>query len=315
MVRITSVAGAALAALLLGILARPAEAASVPTDPVKRCRGVLDLLAKAPDASETPLSVGTVEPAGKAGCRYGNLRISAGYSSLDVEALSLDRLDFQRVFAGQPPLTLSVKAEGIRMISGGNPVTAYYSKLVVRPFVFTLDYALAPDTGLLTVSDLSLRHEINGSISATGTFSGVSPDLLEPWRRLPDAASLARIALNRFSFRLQNQGLFEAFTVMPMLAALPNGTTDPEGAVAAAKAGALARLRIVGESVLPPDTMTALTDLIQDLPKPRRPLAVTIAPAAPVRLSDIADAAMGDDAAKSAILKRLNPTVTYAPAP
>ena len=132
----------AMAGSLAGIalcITLPVQAVPMPADAVQRCRDLIPLISKATQEDPT---VGKVTPLGDTGCRYTDLQITISqYQGWMVGSLTVDRIDFKRFYTDQLPLTLSVRAEGIRFFAPAMPAaTVYQMKLVQRPVEVSFDY-------------------------------------------------------------------------------------------------------------------------------------------------------------------------------
>ena len=197
----------ALAAAVLGP-ALPAAAALA--DPTQRCRDLIDKVAYAAvgrpgedgrGAVEEP-AVGTVTPLGKTGCRYtdvlvgGSVAMGGGWSpQWKVETLVLDQIDFDRYDAGRLPLTLSIRADGVRTYYGRRMPAdiAYQLRLLQAPLGIALDYSYDPSADVLTVERFSFGNDRIGHLSATAELAGLNPERIDPaWPSGGDALSAGR---------------------------------------------------------------------------------------------------------------------------
>ncbi|MGO1080219.1 hypothetical protein [Inquilinus sp. CA228] len=123
MTRILSAAAGIVAAGLAPL----AQAAPMPADPVQRCRDLIPLIGKATEEDPT---VGKVTPLGDTGCRYTDLQITISqYQGWMVGSLTIDRIDFKRFYTNRLPLTLSVRAEGIRFFAPAMPAATAYQMI------------------------------------------------------------------------------------------------------------------------------------------------------------------------------------------
>jgi hypothetical protein len=297
-----------IAAALAGVVPA-AWAAPAATNPVQRCRNLIPMIAEAPP--EAPV-VDTVTPVGDTGCRYTNLRVGVSkFQGWTVGSLAIDRLDFKRLDAEQLPLTLSVRAEGIYFSpSALPPATAYQMKLTQKPVEVTLDYAFDAKTHVLTVKDFTFRGERIGHLTVTASLGGLDPDKIDP-HTPPSEDLAASVSLNTVAVDFDNQGMIELYALLPALAALPNSEDDPEGAIAAAKTQAMAGLVFLAGAGVPKDSIAALGRFIQAMPQPRGPFLLTVAPKPPLTAAEL-DRFDPDDPAKlTALIKRLNLTITY----
>jgi hypothetical protein len=299
----------AAAALVLAGLAPIAQAAPMPADPVQRCRDLIPLISKA--TAEDP-TVGKVTPLGDTGCRYSNLQITISqYQGWVVGSLTVDRIDFKRFYTDQLPLTLSVRAEDIRFFAPVlPPANVYQMKLVEKPIEVTFDFDYDAAADVLTIRDATFRGKQIGHVTVTAALNGLKLDTLAA-DRVPDPDIAARLSLQALTVEFNNLGMFEGFAVLPILYALPNGETDPEAAVAAAKAQAMAGLAILIAAGVPQESVAALGRFIQSMPQPRGLFRLSIAPQPALAFSEMAEAESGDPAKLLALAKRLNLTASY----
>ena len=297
----------AAAALVLAGFTPIAQAAPMPTDPVQRCRDLIPLIGKATEEDPT---VGKVTPLGDTGCRYTDLQITISqYQGWMVGSLTIDRIDFKRFYTDQLPLTLSVRAEGIRFFAPAMPAaTAYQMKLVQKPVEVSFDYDY--DADVLTIRDLTFRGDQIGHITVTAALRGPDLDQIAA-DTLPGDKALAGLSLQSLTVDFDNQGMLEGYALLPALLALPDGETDPEGAVAAAKAQAMAQLAILVVAGVPKDSVAAIGRFIQSMPQPRGPFRLSIAPQPALALAELAEAQSGDPAKLMALVKRLSLTASY----
>ncbi|WP_225771366.1 hypothetical protein [Inquilinus sp. Marseille-Q2685] len=303
---ILALAGAVLGAALPAL---PAQAAPVPADPVQRCRDLIPMIAKATPEAPT---AGTVTPVGEASCRYTELKLVMDqYRGWVIGTLTIDRIDFERFYTDRPPLTLAVRAEDIRFEAPAlPPPRAYQMKLLHKPIEVTFDYDYDEPAGLLTLRDFTFRGDYIGHLSVSAAMRGLDMDRIDPRNPLRDGA-LAELSLQSLTVDFDNQGMFEGYALLPALYALPNGETDPEGAVAAAKAQAMAGLAVLTAAGVPQESVDAIGRFIQAMPQPRGPFRLSIAPQPPLALAELETARPDDPAKLMALVKRLNLTASY----
>lgn len=285
-----------------------AQAAPVPADQVQRCRDLIPMI----KATEEPPTVGKVTPVGDAGCRYADLRVAMSqYVGWTIGALSIDRIDFKRIYTDRLPLTLSLRAEGIRFAAPAMPAaTAYQMKLVQKPVEVSFDYDYDAATKVLTVRDATFRGDAIGHITVTAALRGINLDKVAA-NEVPEPATLAGLSLQSLTVDFDNQGMLEGYALLPALSALPDGETDPEGAIAAAKAQAMVGLAVLTAAGVPQDSVAALGRFIQAMPQPRGPFRLSIAPQPAFALAELAQAEAGDPAKLMALVQRLNLTASY----
>ena len=298
-----------LAAALLSA-AGPAAADDAPASPAARCKA---LLGQVPFVAGDVLTIDRVSPQGDAGCRFSGLRLKIGaYQAWTVDSLTVDRLDFGRLAAGALPTTLFARAEGIRFSIDPekSPAVAYQMRFTQKPFGITLDYSLDPGTRILTLREFTMQGERIGRLSASEEIGGVDPSLFDTRQDPPEAALLA-LTFRRASFYLDNHGLIEGYALMPILGLLPDGMQHPEEAVTEAKAEISAAVRQAMGEGLSEASGAALLSFIADLPQPKRPITITAAPDAPVPVAALAAIRPDDTAARTALGKSLNVSITY----
>ncbi|WP_342237662.1 hypothetical protein [Inquilinus sp. OTU3971] len=296
----------ALAGIALGT-ALPAWAAPVPADPMQRCRDLIPLIGK---ATEEDPSVGQVTPLGDTGCRYTDLQITISqYQGWMVGLLTVERIDFKRFYTDRLPLTLSVRAEGIRFFAPAMPAaSAYQLKLVQKPVEVSFDYDY--DADVLTIRDATFRGDQIGHITVTAALRGPDLDQIAV-DTLPGDKALAGLSLQSLTVDFDNQGMLEGYALLPALLALPDGETNPEGAVAAAKLQAMAALVVLAAAAVPQDSVAALGRFIQAMPQPRGPFRLSIAPQPALAFAELMEAGSGDPTKLLALVKRLNLTASY----
>jgi hypothetical protein len=297
-----------IAAALTG-LAPAAWAAPAPADPVERCRHLIPTIS---DGTSESVQVDAVTPVGDVGCRYTNLRVSLSkYQGWTIGSLTIDRLDFKRIETEQLPLTLSVQAEGIYFTPPAlPPASAYQSRLIQKPIELTLDYGFDAATDTLTLRDFTFRGERIGHLTVTASLHGFNPDKIDP-RNPPSEEILGDMSLNALAVDFDNQGMIEAYALLPALASLPNGDEDPEGAIAAAKTQAMAALVVLTAAGVPKDSVIALGRFIQAMPQPRGPFHLAVVPKPPLTVTELAAVPPDEPGKLAALIKRLNLTVSY----
>jgi hypothetical protein len=302
----------AAAFVVVAGLAPLAQAAPVPADPVQRCRDLIPMIGKATEEEPT---VGKVTPIGDSGCRYSDLLVAMSrYQGWMVGSLTIDRIDFKRFYTDRLPLTLSVRAEGIRFSAPALPAANNYQmKLVQKPIEITFDFDYDAATDVLTIRDATFRGQQIGHLTVTAAVRGLNLDKLAA-DQVVDPAAVARVALQSLTVEFDNQGMFEGYALLPILLALPDGETDPEGAVAAAKLQSMARLAILVAAGVPKESVAAIGRFIQSMPQPRGPFRLSLAPQPPFPLAELAELEPGEisELAKlTAVLKRLSLTASY----
>ncbi|MGO1080218.1 hypothetical protein [Inquilinus sp. CA228] len=131
---------------------------------------------------------------------------------------------------------------------------------------------------------------------------------------LPGDKALAGLLLQSLTVDFDNQGMFEGYAPLPALLALPDGETDPEGAIAAAKLQGMAQLAILVAAGVPKESVAAIGRFIQSMPQPRGPFRLSLAPQPAFPLTELAELEPGEIselARLTAMLKRLNLTASY----
>lgn len=309
MIRIRIAAAALVAAAGLAL---PARAAPMPADPVQRCRDLVPLISKATEEEPT---VGKVTPIGDSGCHYSNLLVAMSqYQGWMVGSLTIERIDFKRFYTDRLPLTLSLRAEDIRFTAPALPAAnTYQMKLVQKPVEVTFDFDYDAAADVLTIRDATFRGQQIGHLTLTAAVRGLNLDKLAA-DQVVEPAAVAKVALQSLTVEFDNQGMFEGYALLPILLALPDGETDPEGAVAAAKLQGMAQLAILVAAGVPKDSVAAIGRFIQSMPQPRGPFRLSLAPQPPFPLAELAELEPGqisELARLTALLKRLNLTASY----
>jgi hypothetical protein len=297
--------------LAMAVLAGPAQAATVPAEPTARCKG---LFQAAPELPADAVTFEKVAAIGDTGCRYSGVLITVNkYMAWAVSTLTIDRVDFDRAYAGLPPLTLSARLDGITYTQPpqpGNGPIRYYNRLAQKPFAITLDYAFDSASRELTLKDFTMTGERVGRLSLTAEIGDVDPALLDPLHT-PWPTTVPAVNLRDATLYLDNQGLIERYALLPILGALPDGMEHPEQAVAQAKTMAVAWIQATLTDGLAAASAAALTAFIQDLPQPKRPLTLAAHPAAPISVPALLLGERRPGQSEADLIRDLGLTVTY----
>jgi hypothetical protein len=252
----------ALAAALLG-LAGPALAAA-PT--ASDCAGFTAIV--------PAVRAARAEPAGDDGCVFHDVMFSfSRFQRLHADTITVHRVDFARLAARQPQLSLRIEAAHASFRAGiDNPVMNYITSVTAKPFDIVLDYAIGGDDGPLKLNRFSVDGPLLGSLLVTGEVAGAGPNLLHE----NGEAAAKSLALRAVSLRFDNKVMFETFAVPFLAGVLLADAPDPEAKVEGLKAEAIAiEEKRLGEAGVGADTRQALARFLKDLPHPNGVLAVT----------------------------------------
>ncbi|MGK9165168.1 hypothetical protein KXR53_02665 [Inquilinus limosus] len=301
-----SVFRASTAAALVALVAAPALAAEVPSDPVERCKGLLTI---APD--DSPMhnaQAGSIESYGESGCKFTDLKMTepadkveagATPTTISIAEVTLDKLDFTKAYDGKPSDTLVAQAKGISI---DNPEAQKFFG-DAKSFDLVVDYALDAASKQFTLNQFQLSGDALGQLALTGAFDGISADdagtAADP-SQLFGTASLRKIKLH-----FENKGIIDK----AMAFAAAQGE-DPKAAVEQGKSQAVLGMAALSAFGVPEIAVKSLMSFVQDFPAPKGPLTISIDPAAPVPLAQFATIKPGD--AKSMdLVKSLNVAVSY----
>lgn len=299
-----SVFRASTAAALVALITAPALAAEVPSDPVERCKGLLTLAPA--DSPMHNAEVGSVESFGDSGCKFTKLKmvepadkVAEGKTptTVSIEELSFDKLDFAKAYDGKPSDTLTGQATGISI---DNPEVK--AVLGEEPFDVAIDYALDAASKQFTLTEFQLSGDSLGELSLDGALDGVSatdPAAADP-SQLLGTASLRKIKLH-----FENKGIIDK-----VIAFATAQGEDPKAAIEQGKSQAVLGMAALSAIGVPEAAVKSLMSFAQDFPAPKGPLTISIDPAAPVPLAQLATIKPGD--AKSMdLVKSLNVAVSY----
>jgi hypothetical protein len=297
--------------LVMTAMAGPAQAATVPAEPAARCKGLFHAFPQLPADAVTFEKVAAL---GDTGCRYSGVLITVNeYMAWAASTLTIDQVDFDRAYAGLPPLTLSARLDGIAYTQPpqpGNGPIRYYNRINQKPFAISLDYTFDTASRVLTLKDLTMQGERVGRLSLTAEIGDVDPTLLDPLHT-PWPTTVPAVSLRDATLYLDNQGLIERFALLPILGALPDGMDHPEQAVAQAKTTAAAWIQATMTDGVAAASAAALTAFIQDLPQPKRPLTMAAHPAAPVPAPALLLGERRPGQSEAELVRDLGLTVTY----
>lgn len=263
-----------------------ARAEPVPTDPVERCAGILRML---PILLYGATTAERIEPVGSKGCRLTGVTGTTG--SISIAQITVDRLDFERIYNGQLPdaVTLRMQDIVIRTRDGFS---------ILGTFNVAADYDLDVRAKVFTLKELTLWGPALGELTLSGEVEGYSlPDHGGFW---PDAADQETIRLRRFRLHAVDGG----FLSMAVF-----GLSGPGGqaAIDDVKSDISANLARWPSFGVPRPAVEALTAYVGDLPSPRRPITISAEPSTPIPLSRLDPF----DARLRQTMERLNLVVVY----
>src|SRR6201999_3634429 len=121
--------------------------------------------------------VGTVESFGDSGCKFTDLKmvepadkVAAGKTptTVTIDEISFDKLDFAKAYEGKPSDTLTAQATGISI---DNPEVK--AVLGEEPCDVAIDYALDAATKQFTLTEFQLSGDALGEISLDGALDGI----------------------------------------------------------------------------------------------------------------------------------------------
>lgn len=262
-----------------------ARAEPVPADPVARCAGILRAI---PILLYGATTAERIEPVGSKGCRLTGVTGTSG--SISIGQITVDRLDFERIYNGQLP----------------DAVTLHMRDIVIRnerqqpipgPFDVAAEYDLDVRAEVFTLKELTVRGPTLGELTLSGEIEGYSlPDHGGFW---PDAADHETIRLRRVRLHAVDGG-FLSLAVF--------GLSGPSGqAVDDVKREITANLARWPDFGVPRAAVEALTAFVQDLPSPRRPITISATPSTPIPLARLDPT----DPGLRQAMERLNLVVTY----
>lgn len=263
-----------------------ARAEPVPADPVARCAGILRAI---PILLYGATTAERIEPVGSKGCRLTGVTGTSG--SISIAQITVDRLDFERIYNGQIPdaVTLRMQDIVIRTRDGFS---------ILGTFNVAAEYDLDVRAEVFTLKELTVRGPTLGELTLSGEIEGYSlPDHGGFW---PDDADQETIRLRRVRLHAVDGGFLSAAIF---------GLSGPGGpaAVDDVKREITANLARWPEFGVPRPAVEALTAFVQDLPSPRRSITISATPSAPVPLARLDPT----DPGLRQAMERLNLVVTY----
>ena len=98
--------------------AERARAAHVPTDPVKRCAGVLRAI---PPLTDAAAKAERIEPVERNGCRFTSMTSESGEKKILIGLILAELLDFERTYDGRLPDAVTLHVEDIVLGGDGLP--------------------------------------------------------------------------------------------------------------------------------------------------------------------------------------------------
>lgn len=263
-----------------------ARAEPVPVDPVQRCAGILRAI---PILLYGATTAERIEPIGSKGCRLTGVTGTTG--SISIAQITVDRLDFERIYNGQLPdaVTLRMQDIVIRTRDGFS---------ILGTFDVAAEYDLDVRSKVFTLKELTLRGPALGELTLSGEIEGYSlPDHGGFW---PDDADQETIRLRRVRLHAVDGGF---------LGTAVFGLSGPGGpaAVDDVKREMSANLARWPDFGVPRPAVEALTAFVQDLPSPRRPITISATPSTPVPVSRLDPS----DPGLRQAMEGLNLVVTY----
>ena len=300
-----SVFRASTAAALVALIAAPAFAAEVPSDPVERCKGLLTLAPA--DSPMHNAEVGSVESFGESGCKFTDLKmvepadkVAAGKTptTVTIDELSFDKLDFAKAYEGKPSDTLTGQATGISI---DNPEVK--AVLGEEPFDVAIDYALDAATKQFTLTEFQLSGESLGEISLDGALDGI--DAANPAAAADPMQLMGTASLRKIKLHFENKGIIDK-----VIAFATAQGEDPKTAIEQGKSQAVLGMAALSAIGVPEAAVKSLMAFAQDFPAPKGPLTISIDPVTPVPLAQLATIKPGE-AASMDLVKSLNVAVSY----
>lgn len=215
------------------------------------------------------------------------------------------------------PTALEVEMEGLRVLTqaGDSTLTWLMERQQARSGIDgALSVAWDAGTRDLTVSRLDLDFPGEGAIALTATVAG-----LDLSSEAALTVSLGSAGLTRLTAEVALRGLFEAYLLMPLGAALLDGSPDPEAEAERLRARALAEVARLPEAIFPEPARAALSALLGDLPNPWGDLSVDVTASPPLGAPRLARFALtGAPATPEALwpaLEGVTVAVEWAPSP
>jgi hypothetical protein len=289
---------ASTAAALVALFAVPAFAADVPSDPLERCKG---LATASPDSPLKDAQIGNIEAVGDTGCKFTDMKISkpGDPTTVSIEEVTLDKLDFASVYNGKPSNTLVAEAKGITIDS---PEAKAFLGDDAKSFDVSVDYALDPATKMFTLSDFTVSGDSLGEVALTGAFDGISTDATTA---ADPSAMLATAALRSIKLHFENKGIIDK-----VIAFATAQGEDPKTAIEQGKSQATMGMAMLSAFGVPEPAVKSLMAFAQDFPAPKGPITISAEPAAPVALAEFAAAKPGEPKFTE-LVKSLNVAVAY----
>ncbi|WP_395677925.1 hypothetical protein [Inquilinus sp.] len=300
-----SVFRASTAVALIALVTAPALAAEVPSDPVERCKGLLTLAPA--DSPMHNAQVGSVESYGDSGCKFTDVKmtepadkVAAGEAptTVSIEELTVDKLDFAKAYDSKPSNTLTAQATGISI---DNPQVK--AVLGEEPFNVAVDYALDEATKQFTLTQFELSGDSLGALSLDGALDGIAS--ADPATATDPAQLLGTASLRKIKLHFENKGIIDK-----VIAFATAQGEDPKTAIEQGKSQAVLGMAALSAIGVPEAAVKSLMAFAQDFPAPKGPLTITMDPAAPVPLAQFATIKPGD-AASMDMVKSLNVAVSY----
>lgn len=298
---------AAVAAIVAG-LAPMAHAAPVPTDPIDRCRGLLEIAAAVAGIA-TPAAA-TVEPLGADGCRFAELRIDLGPGrSWTVGTLSADGLDFARIYQDRRLEAASLRAKDVQLKDSA--VTAALGPGPVK-LDAALDYRWDAAAGEVEVAALSLSGPGLGELALSNRRRNVQAQAFafDFAPRFPVLVLIGAGDLTALSLRFRDDGIVDRFLTAAAWGLAEKDPGANEERKAALRQAVQNQVASMSAGGFPDSLVTPLLAFVRDFPAPR-PVTLTAAPTEPVSMPALLFAEDAGGVTPEEMFRRLNLTVTY----
>jgi hypothetical protein len=223
-------------------------------------------------------------------CRFAEVRIPLGRpSTLEIATLAV----WVEPAPGQPdrlPHSLRIEAHGVVVaINSGNAGFDWLARQQAEPFDVVLDLAHDHATRRGTLHEASIRGEALGEVVLRGVVEDLTPPTMRRPRLDPDTLSVASLRLV-----LDSRGFITAFVLPHLLTYLPQ--EDPGGAVAHGQQVVVAALRqLAARGGMADADAEALVAFVQEFPRPRRRLELSVDAPVPVALPALLTALAGGE--------------------
>lgn len=286
------------AVALLALIAAPALAAEVPSDPVARCKGLTTISADSPlkDAQ-----IGSINAIGDTGCKFTDVKVTepGKTDTVSIDEVTIDKVDFASIYDNKPSNTMVAELKGVSINS---PEAQAFLGPDAKSFDVSIDYALDPATKMFTLSDFTVSGDALGEIALTGAFDGISTDSTTT---ADPSAMLATAQLRSIKLHFENKGIIDK-----VIAFATAQGEDPKTAIEQGKSQATMGMAMLSAFGVPEAAVKSLMAFAQDFPAPKGPITISAEPAAPVALAQFAAAKPGEPQFTE-LVKSLNVAVSY----